>query len=174
MPKIKQLSSQVVAKIAAGEVIQRPANIVKELVENSLDAGSTNIKIQLEDGGLRSLKIIDNGCGMEPDDLQLCYLPHTTSKITSEEHLLALNTFGFRGEALNSLTSVSNVQISSRTALQDVGTQINLEYGFDTGTSAYGMPIGTQIHVKELFHNLPARKKFLKHLRQNLDTFWPP
>ncbi|MCB1713108.1 MAG: hypothetical protein KDH96_11745, partial [Candidatus Riesia sp.] len=90
------------------------------------------------------------------------YLPHTTSKITSEEHLLALNTFGFRGEALNSLTSVSNVQISSRTITQDMGTQINLEYGFNTATGAYGMPVGTQIHVKELFHNLPARKKFLK------------
>ena len=123
MPKIHQLSLQEIQKIAAGEVIDRPANIVKELVENSLDAGATHIKICIEDGGKKLVRVIDNGCGMAPDDAKLCFAHHATSKITTLQDLEQCCTFGFRGEALSSIASVSHVTLITKEEMAQFGTR---------------------------------------------------
>ncbi len=161
MPKIKALSAELVAKIKAGEVIERPAYALKELIENSIDAGATQIKIELEKSGLQKISITDNGVGMDKDDIRECFKPHTTSKITTEDELFAVQSMGFRGEALASLASVSTMTIRSKPADQAIGTEIHLVNGDIEKLAPFGMPQGTHIIVEELFHNVPARKKFI-------------
>lgn len=162
MGKIKQLSYHEAQKIAAGEVIERPVNIIKELLENALDAGATQINLYVEDGGKKSIRIIDNGCGMDNDDAILCFNRHATSKLSTVEELESIETFGFRGEALASIAAVSTITL--------ITTQINTHEGIKVVVSAntivsqdiVAAPPGTDINISNLFDTLPARKKFLK------------
>ena len=162
MPKIKELPQNVVQKTAAGEVVERPASVVKELIENSIDAGASIIKVEIENFGLRKIAVSDNGEGMEPEDVLLSFLPHSTSKIFSEDDLAFVRSLGFRGEALASISAVSEFSIKSRHVYQNIGTQVNISFGKFEKTSALGMDIGTQVVVKDLYKNVPARRKFLK------------
>ncbi len=162
MAKIKKLSAQEAQKIAAGEVVERPANIVKELLENCLDAGSTQISIYVEDGGKKLIKVIDNGCGMEPEDALMSIEHHATSKITTVDDLETLKTFGFRGEALSSISAVSLMSIKTKTEDEDQGLLLNIEWAKVTGQEETSCNTGTEITVKNIFDNIPARKKFLK------------
>ena len=162
MPKIKLLSPNVIAKTAAGEVVERPASVVKELIENALDADASQLKIEITDSGFTKIKLTDNGCGMDKADILECFKHHTTSKLFSEEDLLAIKQFGFRGEALSSIASVSRLTIMSRTAKDAVGNSVELEGGELKRVSSVGMPKGTIVEVSDLFFNTPARKKFLK------------
>jgi DNA mismatch repair protein MutL len=159
---IKHLSPNVITKIAAGEVIERPASVVKELIENSLDAKSTYITIDIEDAGLKKIAVIDNGIGMSKEDLILSIEPHTTSKISNEDDLLNIKTLGFRGEALASIAAVSDCLLKSRPKDSSVGTQIFLQQGKTMTVNAIGIPSGTSVIIRHLFSNIPARKKFLK------------
>lgn len=152
----------VVTKIAAGEVIERPASVLKELVENSIDAGATRIEIQLEDGGKKLIKISDNGSGMDREDVELAFISHATSKLRNEEDLFSINTLGFRGEALPSIGSVSQTRIISRPAGSTTGSEIRNEGGTLHKIKERGAPEGTQIDVHNLFYNTPVRRKFLK------------
>lgn len=165
MKKIFPLSPTIIAKIAAGEVIERPAYAIKELIENSLDAGATTIEIFLADAGLKKIIVTDNGEGMTPEDLKESFKLHTTSKISAEEHLAHIHTFGFRGEALASIAAVSNLTIQSKTKKQTAGTKIELRAGEIQNISPIGMPTGTIVTVTNLFYSIPARKKFLKTIR---------
>src|SRR5438067_8485638 len=166
MGRIHVLPEHVANKIAAGEVVERPASVVKELLENSLDAGSTRIRIQVEAGGKRLIQITDNGCGMTRDDALLAFERHATSKIQSAEDLLSVATLGFRGEALPSIASVSRLRLE--TCAADVtekdaaGTVIEINGGKIARVEEAGLPLGTSITVRDLFFNTPARKKFLK------------
>jgi DNA mismatch repair protein MutL len=162
MPKIKQLSQHEAQKIAAGEVVERPANIVKELVENSIDAGATRISIYVEDGGKQLIRIVDNGCGMDAADAQKCFDRHATSKITSVNELETIDTFGFRGEALASIASVSKITLLTKEEHTLEGTQVNIEANAITNMCTSACQTGTDITVADLFFNVPARKKFLK------------
>lgn len=161
MGKIKVLPGDVVAKIAAGQVIERPANVIKELVENSLDAGATAIRIELEDSGFKKIAVFDNGEGMIRDDLEICVFPHSTSKISTHEDLQQISTLGFRGEALNSIASVAGLTIFSKTQEQDYGFRIDIQGGEVLNISPEPMNNGTAVIVSDLFYNLPARKQFL-------------
>lgn len=163
MGNIKQLTSEVIAIIAAGEVAERPSQILKELIENSLDAYSKNIEIRLENSGLDLISITDEGVGMSESDLKKCFLKHNTSKISSKEDLERVVSFGFRGEALSSIAGVSKLQIQSRPDSQDSGYKVILENGELIEESPLGMPVGTTIRVEQLFAGVPARKKFLKN-----------
>ena len=158
---IKPLSEDCINKIAAGEVVEKPFSVVKELLENSIDAGSTQINITIDNGGKSLLKIVDNGCGISEADLDHCFLRYTTSKIENAEDLFALHTNGFRGEALSSIASVSKMKISSRTPDQETGFIIKLENGVLVEKSECAMDPGTIIEVRDLFFNTPVRKKFL-------------
>ncbi|MCX5908210.1 MAG: DNA mismatch repair endonuclease MutL [Deltaproteobacteria bacterium] len=160
--KIKELSSPVIAKIAAGEVIERPASVVKELVENALDAGSTDIKIELSGGGRKLIRVTDDGEGMTPEDAHLSLKRYTTSKIQSEEDLWAIRTFGFRGEALSSIAAVSRMRLVTKREGQLAGVEIVVEGMEIQGTGEIGCPSGTVVEVHDLFFNVPARLKFLK------------
>jgi len=162
MGRIHVLSEAVANKIAAGEVVERPASVVKELLENSLDAGSTRIKIQVEAGGKRLIQITDNGCGMVRDDALLAFERHATSKIKNAEDLLSVATLGFRGEALPSIASVSRLHLETRAADEASGTVIEINGGKIFKVEEAGLPAGTSITVRDLFYNTPARKKFLK------------
>src|SRR6202158_5310241 len=190
MGRIHVLSEAVANKIAAGEVVERPASVVKELLENSLDAGATRIKINVEAGGKRLIQVVDNGCGMVRDDAMLAFERHATSKIKDAEDLLSVATLGFRGEALPSIASVSRLRLetcaaeSSRRVARDVeksppntkdglsgapapenvqsGTIIEINGGKMARVEEAGLPEGTSITVRDLFFNTPARKKFLK------------
>ena len=162
MPKIKQLSHHEAQKIAAGEVVERPANIVKELVENSIDAGATRITIYIEDGGKQLIRIVDNGCGMDTADAQKCFDRHATSKITSVDELEKVETFGFRGEALASIASVSRIDLITKEEQNVEGTHVALHANNITSVDAIACATGTDISVRDLFFNVPARKKFLK------------
>ena len=165
MPKINLLPEEVVAKIAAGEVIDRPASVVKELVENSLDAGATQIRIELYGGGLEEITVYDDGEGMEPEDLRLSFKRHTTSKIKSLSDLYSLLTLGFRGEALASIAEVSKLTIKSRAKGLDTGYEVYVEFGKEVSFKPSALKQGTLVSVKDLFANLPARKAFLKSKR---------
>lgn len=160
--KIKILSESLTNKIAAGEVVERPASVVKELLENSLDAGSTHITIIIKDGGRSLVQVVDNGSGMSREDAILAFQRHTTSKIATEEDLINIRTLGFRGEALASIASISRMEI--RTALKGVmeGTSLKLEGGILTDVDSTAAVPGTSIAVKNLFYNTPARRKFLR------------
>ena len=159
--KIKLLDASVANKIAAGEVVERPASIVKELVENSIDAGASSVTVEIRGGGIELIRISDNGCGMAEDDVKQAFLRHATSKISRAEDLNDINTLGFRGEALASIAAVSRVRLVTRTADAQEGTEIELEGGKIEKFCAAGCPEGTGIWVKELFFNTPARRKFL-------------
>ena len=162
MGKIHVLSEQVANKIAAGEVVERPASVVKEMLENSLDAGATRIKISIEAGGKKLIQITDNGCGMVRDDAMLAFERHATSKIKNAEDLLSVATLGFRGEALPSIASVSRLRLETRAAAEPAGTVIEISGGKILRVEEAGLPLGTSITVRDLFFNIPARKKFLK------------
>ncbi len=162
MGKIHVLSEQVANKIAAGEVVERPASVVKEMLENSLDAGATRIKISVEAGGKRLIQITDNGCGMVRDDAMLAFERHATSKIKNAEDLLSVATLGFRGEALPSIASVSRLRLETRAEDDQAGTVIEISGGRILRVEEAGLPPGTSITVRDLFFNTPARKKFLK------------
>ncbi len=161
-PVIRRLSQGVVNKIAAGEVIERPASVVKELVENSLDAGATRVDVSIEQGGSELIRVTDNGCGILPDQLSLAVESHATSKITSADDLFQVATLGFRGEALASIASVSRFLIRSRAAEESAGAELELVGGESAEITPCGCPIGTTIEVRHLFYNTPVRRKFLK------------
>src|SRR6266496_4281176 len=162
MGRIHVLPEHVANKIAAGEVVERPASVVKELLENSLDAGSTRIRIQVEAGGKRLIQITDNGCGMTRDDALLAFERHATSKIQSAEDLLTVATLGFRGEALPSIASVSRLKLETRAPGESSGTMLEINGGKIFRVEEAGLPEGTAITVRDLFFNTPARRKFLK------------
>ncbi len=162
MGKIHVLSEVVANKIAAGEVVERPASVVKELLENSLDAGATRIKIQIEAGGKKLIVITDNGCGMVRDDALLAFERHATSKIKDAGDLLTVSTLGFRGEALPSIASVSRLRLETRAPDQESGTIVEINGGKIFKVEEAGLPMGTSITIRDLFFNTPARKKFLK------------
>ncbi len=165
MKKIHQLSLPVIAKIAAGEVIERPAYAVKELIENAIDAHANYITIQIEEAGLKKIVVTDNGEGMEKEDIQECFKPHTTSKLSSEEDLLAISSLGFRGEALASIAAISTLTIKSKSLNAVAGTMIRIHNGKVLEVLPVGMPSGTSIRIDNLFSSVPGRKKFLKSIR---------
>src|SRR3984957_8223430 len=162
MGRIHVLSETVANQIAAGEVVERPASVVKEMLENSLDSGATRIKISVEAGGKKLIQIIDNGCGMVRDDAMLAFERHATSKIKNAEDLLSVATLGFRGEALPSIASVSRLRLETQAAEDPAGTVIEINGGRIARVEEAGLPLGTSITVRDLFFNTPARKKFLK------------
>ena len=162
MPKILQLSQHVANLIAAGEVVERPASVVKELLENAVDAGASKITVEIRDGGMTFLRVTDNGCGMEASDARTAFLRHATSKLRSAEDLAAIETMGFRGEALAAIASVSRIDLMTKTADSLSGTSLHLEAGTITEESEVGCPDGTTIIVRDLFYNTPARMKFMK------------
>lgn len=159
---IRQLAPSLVNRIAAGEVIERPASVVKELVENSIDAGSTHITVEIADGGRESIRIIDDGCGIPPEELPLAFAAHATSKLTCDEDLFAIRTMGFRGEALASIGSVSHARILTRTPGSDAAWEIVNRGGEISDPQASSGSVGTTIEIRNLFYNVPARRKFLK------------
>jgi len=156
------LAPDVAAKIAAGEVVERPANVAKELIENSLDAGATEIRVEIREGGQRLLRVIDNGHGMTAEEAPLALLRHATSKIASADDLYEIQTFGFRGEALYSIAAVSQMTLTTRHKDEPFGTQLRVEGGQVVSQQRAGTPIGTIINMEHLFYNVPARKKFLR------------
>jgi len=166
--KIKKLSPHIISQIAAGEVIERPAYAVKELIENAIDASAKTISIYIEDSGLKRITVSDDGNGMKKEDLLVSFLPHTTSKISTEEDIHAITSLGFRGEALSSIASISEMTIQSRHRNELSGFKVELSRGKVIQTSAIGMPPGTTVMLSNIFGHVPARKKFLKTARTEL------
>lgn len=162
MSEINILSSHVADLIAAGEVVERPASVIKELLENSFDAGASNITIELKDGGMTYIRVTDDGVGMLPEDAGLCFLRHATSKLRDERGLEAIGTMGFRGEALAAIAAVSRVELITRKKGTDNGTRVLLEAGNILEMTPHGCPEGTTMIVRDLFFNTPARLKFMK------------
>ncbi|MGB9689209.1 DNA mismatch repair endonuclease MutL [Thermogutta sp.] len=162
MAKIRRLPQSVINKIAAGEVIERPASVVKELVENSLDAGATRIDVAVAKGGIEFIRVADNGCGIAFEDLELAVASHATSKIGDAEDLFHVRTLGFRGEALASIAEVSHLRLRSRTPDSDSGGEIYVEGGLVRSLAPCGCPVGTVVEVRQLFFNTPVRRKFLR------------
>ena len=162
MPKIIQLSPHIANLIAAGEVVERPASVVKELLENAVDAGASKVTIEIRDGGMTFLRITDNGCGMAAEDAKTAFLRHATSKLRTEEDLAAIGTMGFRGEALAAIASVSRIDLLTKTAGSLSGVSLHLEAGEILEESEAGCPDGTTIIIRDLFYNTPARMKFMK------------
>ena len=162
MGRIRVLSDNVANKIAAGEVVERPASVVKELLENSLDAGSTNIRVEIENGGRRLIRIADDGCGMLRDDALLAFERHATSKLHDVKDLLSIATLGFRGEALPSIASVSRLLLETRSPDEQTGTRVEIAGGKILTCDEIARGGGTAITVRDLFFNVPARKKFLR------------
>jgi DNA mismatch repair protein MutL len=162
MGRIHVLTDQVANQIAAGEVVDRPASVVKELLENALDAGATRIRIEIEGGGRKLIRIVDNGCGMVRDDALLAFERHATSKLRTSDDLLAIATLGFRGEALPSIASIARLDLETRAAEEAAGTRIEIVGGRMHRVEDAGLPPGTTIAVRDLFFNTPARRKFLK------------
>src|SRR5262245_54346300 len=160
--RIQKLSTSVVNKIAAGEVIERPASVLKELLENSVDALATRIEIDLERGGSELIRIVDDGEGIHPDDLELAVTSHATSKIRDADDLFRVHTLGFRGEALASIAEVSRFRIRSRPREQEIGRELDVDGGIVKEPRPAGCAPGTCIEVRELFLNTPVRRKFLK------------
>ena len=162
MPQIQQLPAHIADLIAAGEVVERPASVCKELLENALDAGASAVSVELEHGGMTYLRVTDNGCGIAPEQLPTAFLRHATSKLHRAEDLAAIGTLGFRGEALAAISAVSRVDIFSRQRETDSGASLHLEGGVPGDVKAAGCPEGTTICVRDLFYNTPARMKFMK------------
>src|SRR5579885_499555 len=169
MPRIHRLPPHEAHKIAAGEVVERPANVVKELIENALDAGATSITIYIEDGGKKLIRIIDDGSGMSEEDAYLCIEHHTTSKIRSVDDLKTIETFGFRGEALSSICAVSHVVLITKEHDAKHGFRLEIEAGKIINESQVASNRGTDIAIANLFFNVPARKKFLKKRETELN-----
>ncbi|HEY7375898.1 MAG TPA: DNA mismatch repair endonuclease MutL [Polyangia bacterium] len=161
-PRVRVLPPELADQIAAGEVVERPASVVKELVENALDAGGRRIDVEIEAGGRRLVRVVDDGAGMEPDDARLALRRHATSKIASADDLWGLRTFGFRGEALPSIAAVSRLTLATRPPDAAAGFKLTVEAGIESDARAVGMPAGTQVEVRDLFFNTPARAKFGK------------
>lgn len=162
MPKIIQLSPHIANLIAAGEVVERPASVIKELLENAVDAGASQITVEIREGGMTFMRVTDNGCGIAPEDAPTAFLRHATSKLRSAEDLAAISTMGFRGEALAAIASVSRIDLLTKTAGSVEGISLHLEGGTITEQSEAGCPDGTTIIVRDLFFNTPARMKFMK------------
>ena len=160
--KIRILSEDLISKIAAGEVVERPASVVKELLENSIDAGATSILCDVKAGGMESIGVMDNGCGMSREDALLAAERYATSKVQKDEDLYAIQTLGFRGEALPSIASVSKMRLITRDGTSEVGTEVYREAGIKVRFSDTSSPVGTSVEVKNLFYNTPVRRKFLK------------
>jgi DNA mismatch repair protein MutL len=160
--KIQVLDDRTINKIAAGEVVERPAAIVREVLENAIDAGADDIRIDLEGGGTRLIRIRDNGCGMSPEDAKLCLQRHATSKIKSEKDLFSVTTLGFRGEAIPSIASVTQFEIITRTKDSTTGSKVVVDGGNFVSFDEVGGPVGTALTARNLFYNVPARKKFLR------------
>src|SRR5262244_617830 len=162
MGRIHVLSEHVANKIAAGEVVERPASVLKELLENSLDAGANRIRVQVEAGGKKLIQVVDDGCGMVRDDALLAFERHATSKIKDADDLLNIHTLGFRGEALPSIASVARVLLETRASDEPGGTRLEIAGGKILRVEESGLPAGTSLAVRDLFFNTPARKKFLR------------
>src|SRR5579871_2647540 len=162
MSRIRILPENVANKIAAGEVVERPASVVKELLENALDAGARSIRIEVESGGKRLIRVTDDGSGMNHDDALLAFERHATSKIRTADDLLSVATLGFRGEALPSIASVARLRLETRAGQDPAGAVIEINGGKLLRVEEAGLPEGTSITVRDLFFNVPARKKFLK------------
>lgn len=160
--KIAVLDQQTIDKIAAGEVVERPASVVKELVENAIDAGATQITVEIKEGGIGYIRITDNGSGMERDDIPVAFLRHSTSKIRSADDLLGVSSLGFRGEALSSISAVAMVELITKTKENELGSRCCIEGGVQKSLEEIGAPDGTTFIIRNLFYNTPARKKFLK------------
>jgi len=162
MSRIRILPEAVANKIAAGEVVERPASVVKELLENALDGGAKTIRIEIESGGKRMIRVIDDGHGMTHDDALLAFERHATSKLRSADDLLSIATLGFRGEALPTIAAVSRLLLESRDAAEAEGTRIEFANGKLISVKPAGLPAGTTLSVADLFYSIPARRKFLK------------
>lgn len=162
MPNIAILNQETIDKIAAGEVVERPCSVVKELVENAIDAGSTAITVEIKEGGISFIRITDNGCGIERDQVAVAFYRHSTSKIRSAEDLLTVKSLGFRGEALSSISAVARVELITKTYDELTGTRYVIEGSKELSNKEIGAPDGTTFIVKDLFYNVPARRKFLK------------
>lgn len=162
MPQIQVLDQITIDKIAAGEVIERPASIVKELVENAIDAGASSVKVEIRDGGISLIRVMDDGCGIPHEEVRDAFLRHSTSKIRSVEDLLHVNSLGFRGEALSSIAAVTRTELITKTKDSELGTRYVIEGGKETVLETAGAPEGTTFLVRQLFYNVPARRKFLK------------
>ena len=162
MGKIQVLDGETINKIAAGEVVERPSSVVKELVENAIDAGATAITIEIQEGGISFVRITDNGSGMEREDIAMAFLRHSTSKIRSSEDLQTIHSLGFRGEALSSISAVAQVELLTKTAHAMTGCRYRIDGGVEKSMEDIGCPDGTTFIVRQLFYNTPARRKFLK------------
>lgn len=162
MPKINVLPKYIAEKIAAGEVVEKPASVIKEILENAIDAGATDITVEIRGGGILYMRVTDNGCGIKKEDVPTAFLRHATSKIVEEADLDGINTLGFRGEALAAISSVSKVELITRTADDNVGTRYVIEGGQEIAFEETGCEEGTTVIVRDLFFNTPARMKFLK------------
>ena len=162
MSKIQVLDQNTINQIAAGEVIDRPASIVKELMENAIDAGSSMITIEIKDGGTSLIRITDNGCGIDKEDISIAFLRHSTSKIKTALDLLTVSSLGFRGEALSSIAAVCQVELITKVATEMTGIRYKIEGGKEVLKEEIGAPEGTTFIVRNIFFNTPARRKFLK------------
>src|SRR5437763_3088962 len=162
MPRINQLPHTVITKIAAGEVIERPASVVKELLENSVDAGSRRIDIDVDAGGADAIRVVDDGCGIDPDDLPLAFASHATSKLRDADDLFRIGTLGFRGEALASISGVAQVTLQSRPPERPDGAELTCHGGQLSPVKTWNGSPGTRIEVRHLFYNTPVRRKFLR------------
>src|SRR5512137_376180 len=166
--KIEVLPQSISQVIAAGEVIERPASVVKELMENAVDAGSSEITVELRAGGLQLIRVVDSGEGMDHEDVPLAFQRYATSKIRKAEDLYDIHTLGFRGEALPSICQVSKMTLQTRTRHSISGTKVICEGGEIKSIAETGCPIGTEVEVKQLFYNIPVKRKFLKSIRSEL------
>ena len=162
MPKIRVLEKQVAELIAAGEVVERPASVIKELIENTIDAGATHVTVEIRGGGAVYMRVTDDGCGIAREDVPTAFLRHATSKVHTADDLTGISTLGFRGEALASVAAVARVEMTTRTAEELAGTHYVIHGGEEVATEDTGCPVGTTVIVKDLFYNVPARQKFLK------------
>ena len=160
MAEIILLNQETIDKIAAGEVIERPSSVVKELIENSMDAGATAVTVEIKDGGSSLIRITDNGFGIEKDQVPMAFLRHSTSKIKSVEDLLSISSLGFRGEALSSIAAVARVELITKTVSQLTGIRYVIEGSVEKEKEEIGAPDGTTFLVRDLFYNTPARKSF--------------
>ena len=162
LPEIRQLSASVINKIAAGEVIERPASVVKELMENSVDAGAKRVDVSLEKGGMEMIRVADNGCGMTPEQFALALASHATSKIRDADDLFSVGTMGFRGEALASIAEISSLRIRSRPHAATAGAELEVTGGVAEPLAPCGCGAGTSIEIRSLFYNTPVRRKFMR------------
>ena len=162
MNKIQVLDTVTIDKIAAGEVIERPASVVKELVENAIDAGATAIVVEIQEGGTSRMRIADNGCGIPKEEVPNAFLRHSTSKIRSVDDLVHIGSLGFRGEALSSIAAVSQVELLTKTKEDTFGIRYRINGGKEVGLDETGARDGTTFLIQQLFYNVPARRKFLK------------